>query len=168
MKLLGKTQTNKMEQAYSNKYEVGSTKKVSQPGSNGISLTDNRQSPIQQKANKTGLPNQLKSGIENLSGHNMDDVRVHYNSAKPAQLNAQAYAQGTEIHLANGQEKHLAHEAWHVVQQKQGRVKPTKQLRSKVAINDDKALEKEADVMGEKANQMSQANTETKPLSKKN
>ena len=119
---------------------------------NGISLKDNRQhSTIQKKANNTGLPNQLKSGIENLSGHSMDDVKVHYNSSKPAQLNAHAYAQGTDIHIASGQEKHLPHEAWHVVQQKQGRVRPTMQLKPKVNINDDKSLEKEADVMGAKA-----------------
>ena len=62
--------------------------------------------------NRTGLPNQLKAGIEQLSGIAMDDVRVHYNSAKPAQFQAHAYAQGTDIHLAAGQEKHLAHEAF--------------------------------------------------------
>lgn len=106
---------------------------------------------IQQKKNTTGLPDNLKTGIENLSGFSMDDVKVHYNSSKPAQLQAHAYAQGTDIHLAAGQEKHLPHEAWHVVQQKQGRVKPTKQLKSKVNINDDAGLEKEADVMGAKA-----------------
>jgi len=105
--------------------------------------------PIQKK-NKTGLPDHLKSGIENLSGYSMDDVKVHYNSSKPAQLQAHAYAQGTDIHLAPGQEKHLPHEAWHVVQQKQGRVKPTRQLKSNVNINDDTRLEKEADVMGDK------------------
>ena len=81
----------------------------------------------------------------------MDDVRVHYNSSKPAQLQAHAYAQGTNIHLASGQEKHLPHEAWHVVQQKQGRVKPTMQMKGKVNINDDEGLEREADVMGSKA-----------------
>jgi len=106
---------------------------------------------IQKKENNTGLPDNLKSGIENLSGHSMDDVKVHYNSPKPAQLQAHAYAQGTNIHIASGQEKHLPHEAWHVVQQKQGRVKPTTQLKGKVNINDDKGLEREADVMGEKA-----------------
>ncbi|MEM7186250.1 MAG: DUF4157 domain-containing protein [Bacteroidota bacterium] len=106
---------------------------------------------IQKKNNNTGLPDQLKSGVENLSGYSMDDVKVHYNSDKPAQLNAHAYAQGTDIHIASGQEKHLPHEAWHVVQQKQGRVKATKQLRSKVNINDDAALEKEADIMGARA-----------------
>lgn len=114
--------------------------------------------PIQRKANNTGLPDNLKSGIENLSGFAMDDVKVHYNSSKPAQLRAHAYAQGSEIHLAPGQEKHLAHEAWHVVQQKQGRVKPTRQLKSKVSINDDAGLEKEADVMGEKALQFKMLN----------
>ena len=117
-----------------------------------ITLEDNRNSSIlQKKVNNTGLPDNLKSGIENLSGHAMDDVKVHYNSNKPAQLNAHAYAQGSEIHLASGQEKHLPHEAWHVVQQKQGRVKPTMQMKGKVPINDDAGLEKEADVMGASA-----------------
>ncbi len=106
--------------------------------------------PIQKKENKTGLPDQLKTGIENLSGHSMDDVKVHYNSPKPSQLQAHAFAQGTNIHLASGQEKHLPHEAWHVVQQKQGRVKPTMQVKGE-NINDDISLEKEADVMGNKA-----------------
>lgn len=96
------------------------------------------------------LPNDLKSGIESLSGMAMDDVKVNYNSSKPAQLNAHAYAQGSNIEVGPGQEKHLPHEAWHVVQQKQGRVKPTTQLKGK-AINDNDALEKEADVMGAKA-----------------
>lgn len=110
--------------------------------------------PIQRRVNNTGMPNQLKSGIENLSGLDMSDVKVHYNSSKPAQLQAHAYAQGNQIHLGPGQEKHLPHEAWHVVQQKQGRVQPTRQLKEKVNINDDTGLEKEADVMGAKALQM--------------
>jgi hypothetical protein len=104
---------------------------------------------FQQKKNNTGLPDILKSGIENLSGYAMDDVKVHYNSDKPATLQAHSYAQGTEIHLASGQEKHLPHEAWHVVQQKQGRVKPTLRMKGGVNVNDDADLEKEADLMGE-------------------
>jgi GGDEF domain-containing protein len=79
--------------------------------------------------NRTGLPDNLKAGVEAISGFAMDDVKVHYNSAKPAQLNAFAYAQGADIHVAPGQEQHLPHEAWHVVQQKQGRVQPTVQLK---------------------------------------
>jgi Poly(ADP-ribose) polymerase catalytic domain/Domain of unknown function (DUF4157) len=100
-----------------------------------------------QPENQTGLPDNLKTGIENLSGMAMDDVSVHYNSSKPAQIQALAYTQGTEIHVAPGQEKHLPHEAWHVVQQKQGRVKPTLQMKG-VGINDDGELEREADLMG--------------------
>ena len=103
------------------------------------------------RANNTGLPDQLKSGIESLSGLSMDHVRVHYNSSQPAQLNALAYAQGSDIHLAPGQERHLPHEAWHVVQQAQGRVRPTLQMKDVVPVNDDVGLEREADVMGSKA-----------------
>ncbi|PRC93457.1 eCIS core domain-containing protein [Solimicrobium silvestre] len=103
------------------------------------------------KPNNTGLPDNLKSGIESLSGMNIDHVKVHYNSPQPAQLNAHAYAQGSEIHVAPGQEQHLPHEAWHVVQQAQGRVKPTMQMKGGVPVNDDAGLEKEADVMGSKA-----------------
>ena len=103
------------------------------------------------KPNDTGLPDSLKSGIENLSGMSMDNVKVHYNSPQPAQLNAHAYAQGTDIHVAPGQEQHLPHEAWHVVQQAQGRVPPTMQMKEGVPVNDDKGLEHEADVMGEQA-----------------
>jgi hypothetical protein len=121
-------------------------------------LVDNRPaSLIQRKPNNTGLPDQLKSGIENISGYSMDDVKVHYNSSRPAQLNAYAYAQGTDIHIAAGQQKHLPHEAWHVVQQKQGRVQATTQLKSSVPLNDDEALEKEADKMGAKAMQLKAA-----------
>ncbi len=111
-----------------------------------------------EKANNTGLPDNLKQGIENLSGMSMDNVKVHYNSSKPAQLNALAYAQGTDIHLGTGQEKHLPHEAWHVVQQAQGRVKPTMQMKDGVPVNDDQALEHEADVMGARAIQVKKNN----------
>lgn len=129
----------------------------------GLKDTPTQETPIkhwtpevfqrQQKENKTGLPDNLKSGVENLSGMSMDDVKVHYNSSKPSQLQAHAYAQGTDIHVASGQEKHLPHEAWHVVQQKQRRVKPTMQMQG-VNVNDDTGLEREADVMGGKALQM--------------
>lgn len=152
--------------------------RVQQQKSKGFVLDDNRSSsiiqqkkvdaihtakPIQKKKNNTGLPDNLKSGMESISGHALDDVKVHYNSAKPAQLNAHAYAQGTNIHIASGQEKHLPHEAWHVVQQKQGRVKPTMK-KNGVAINDNVGLEKEADVMGAKALQRKVVSNETAQL----
>ena len=106
--------------------------------------------PIQREENKTGMPDNLKSGIENLSGHDMSDVRVNYNSDKPASVQAHAYAQGTNIHLGPGQDKHLPHEAWHVVQQKQGRVQATTEVNG-MAVNDSPSLENEADVMGARA-----------------
>lgn len=116
-----------------------------------VAQNKNVATTIQKKSNRTGLPDNLKAGIENLSGYAMDDVKVHYNSSKPAQLQAHAYAQGTDIHIASGQEKHLPHEAWHVVQQKQGRVQPTMQMKSGVKVNDNVGLEREADVMGNRA-----------------
>ena len=103
-----------------------------------------------QKKNETGMPDNLKAGIESLSGFSMDDVRVHYNSSKPATVQALAYTQGTDIHVAPGQEKHLPHEAWHVAQQMAGRVSPTTNING-MPVNDNAGLEHEADVMGEKA-----------------
>ena len=102
------------------------------------------------RPNNTGMPDNLKSGIESLSGFSMDDVRVHYNSSKPATVQALAYTQGTDIHVAPGQEKHLPHEAWHVAQQMAGRVSPTTNING-MPVNDNAGLEYEADIMGEKA-----------------
>ena len=96
------------------------------------------------------LPDALRAGVERLSGLSMGDVRVHYNSAAPARMHAHAYATGADIHVAAGQEKHLPHEAWHVVQQREGRVQPTMQMAG-VDINDDAGLEAEADRMGDEA-----------------
>lgn len=117
------------------------------PPSYGMDFLDSQA----RQPNRTGLPDNLKSGIENLSGLSMDSVRVHYNSPKPAQLNALAYTQGTDIHVAPGQEQHLPHEAWHVVQQAEGRVKPMFQMKTGIPVNDDSGLEAEADKMGTKA-----------------
>ncbi|WP_457355387.1 eCIS core domain-containing protein [Roseateles sp. P5_D6] len=106
--------------------------------------------PAQRQENRTGMPDGLKAGIESLSGMDMSDVRVHHNSSQPAQLSALAYAQGNDIHLGPGQEQHLPHEAWHVVQQRQGRVQATMQMAG-VRVNDDVGLEREADLMGGRA-----------------
>lgn len=83
------------------------------------------QSPTSSTGN--GLPSQLKTGIESLSGMSRDGVKVHYKASEPAQLNAHAYAQG--------------------------RVKPTIQTKSGAAIGD-AHLEHETDVMGGKAMQL--------------
>lgn len=107
----------------------------------------------EQSINQTGLPDNLKTGMESLSGFNLDNVRVHRNSAKPAVVNAHAYAQGFDIHLAPGQESHLPHELGHVVQQLQGRVPVTTSVNGK-PVNNNPALEHEADIMGARALQL--------------
>ena len=104
----------------------------------------------EQQPNKTGLPDRLKDGIERMSGYDLSGVRVNYNSPKPAQVNALAYTQGTAIEVAPRQEKHLPHEAWHVVQQMQGRVREQFKVNG-VGVNGDRSLEKEADTMGKRA-----------------
>jgi hypothetical protein len=103
-----------------------------------------------QQGQTTGLPVRLKTGIEQLSGISLDEVRVHYPSSRPTRLGAAAYAEGTDIHIAPGQQRHLPHEAWHVVQQKLGRVKPTLRM-SGLSLNESPELEKEASTMGARA-----------------
>ncbi len=129
------------------------TQKKDAPAAASIYDSSSQGEALQRKAelaNNTGMPDNLKSGIESLSGFSMDDVRVHYNSSKPATVQALAYTQGTDIHVAPGQEKCLPHEAWHVAQQMAGRVSPTTNING-MPVNDNAALEHEADVMGEKA-----------------
>lgn len=145
-----------MENALNRSSKVATQAKLAAQGPMNVlergALVKEKQAPAETHppSNQTGLPDALKSGIEGLSGLAMDDVKVHYNSARPAQLRALAYTQGTNIDVAPGQEKHLPHEAWHVVQQKQGRVKATMQMQG-LPVNDDSVLEREADIMGAKA-----------------
>lgn len=104
------------------------------------------------KKNETGMPDHLKKAIENPSGYSMDDVRAHYKSDKPS-TQALAYTQGTDIHVAPGQERRLPHEAWHVAQQMSGRVEPTTEVGG-MPVNDNEDLEREADVMGARADSL--------------
>lgn len=79
-------------------------------------------------------------------------VKLHTNSARATELGALALTQGSDIHFAPGQydpysssgQELLAHELAHVVQQASGNVEPTLRAHG-VAINDDEALEQEAD-----------------------
>ncbi len=139
------------------------TQKASESASNSLSLQkiasqsgyekgDRQHSGAAAKApvNLTGLPGDLKAGVEALSGFSLDSVRVHYNSPEPKKLNARAYTRGTDIYVGTGQERSLPHEAWHVVQQLQDRVRPTKKINS-FNVNDSVQLEREADIMGARA-----------------
>lgn len=90
------------------------------------------------------LPQALRHSFESMSGIDLSDVRVHRASPRPAAVDALAYTSGSEIHLGPGQDQHLAHEAWHVVQQKQGRVRANGTIGGQ-PLNDDRGLEAEAD-----------------------
>lgn len=103
--------------------------------------TEREQKP---QVDATGIPRQMKLDFEARSGLSFDDVRVHYNSDRPAAVGALAYTQGTQVYLRPGQERHLGHELGHVVQQKLGRVRPTTSMAG-LPVNDDPRLEREAD-----------------------
>ncbi len=106
-----------------------------------------KKEPTSMSQNRTGIPNGTKTRFENLSGFSFNDVRVHYNSSKPAHLQALAYTQGNDVHIAPGQERHLNHELGHVVQQKQGIVKPNASIGGQ-PVNTSRALERAADSIG--------------------
>lgn len=94
--------------------------------------------------NRTGIPGPLKQRFEASSGMSFDDVRIHYNSGKPAELGAYAFTQGNQVYLSPGQERHLSHELGHVIQQKAGMVRPTAWRRG-LPVNTDPGLERMAD-----------------------
>lgn len=95
------------------------------------------------KPNLTGIPTQMKLDFEQRSGLSFDDVRVHYNSDKSAQLQALAYTQGTQVYVGPGQERHLSHELGHVIQQKMQNI-PITSYVNHIPVNTDIALEKKA------------------------
>ena len=93
----------------------------------------------------TGLPDNLKSGVESLSGMAMDGVKVHYDSALSTEFGRQAFTQGNEIHLGRPYEEDLIpHEGWHRARREMGRIKPTMQLKLAVGPANDH-YEREAD-----------------------
>ena len=51
----------------------------------------------------------LSLGWSRFLGMILVHVKVHCNSAKPAAVQSHTYAQGSDIHLGAGQEKHLPH-----------------------------------------------------------
>lgn len=96
------------------------------------------------KTSRGNVPEALRQQAEQKSGLSLQDVRVHYNSLEPNRFQAFGYALGEDIYLAPGRERDLPHELWHVVQQKQGRVRPMQKLEGQ-NLNTDVRLEREAD-----------------------
>lgn len=103
------------------------------------------------------MPAEVRARMERAFGADFSAVRVHQGDHAAA-IGAQAYTRGTDIHFAPGKydpsstagQELLGHELTHVVQQSQGRVNATVQKKG-VAINDDAALEHEADQLGARA-----------------
>lgn len=133
----------------------------------GVQMVDNRSlsalqakmaSIVQQAENKTGIPDDVKQRMEDSFNTDFSGVRVHPDSSSAPEVGALAYTQGTDIHFAPGQFKPdtsagqqlLGHELAHVVQQAEGRVQPTTEIGG-MPVNDNEALEHEADVLGAKA-----------------
>jgi hypothetical protein len=112
--------------------------------------------PLRQKSGGLPMPDEVRAKMETAFGADFSDVRVHIGQ-EATSLGAIAYTWGTNIHFAPGQynphtlqgQKLLGHELWHVVQQKNGRVKNP--FGGGVAVVQDHALEAEADRMGIKA-----------------
>jgi len=100
------------------------------------------------------LPARPRRVLEQLSGYDLSGVRVYADSPWPAHLGARAFVFGLDVHLSPEAEDALGHGAWHVVQQKQGRVRATgtasfdEHPLGVVGLNDEEALEREADMLG--------------------
>ena len=106
--------------------------------------------PLEEREHPRARPqgdfNAIRRDLEAQSSVSLSDVEVHYNSPKPAEIGALAYARGTDIYMGPGQEKHLGHELTHVVQQKQGLVR-SNGLVDGMPVNTSPALEQAADNM---------------------
>ncbi len=103
------------------------------------------------------MPKAVRNKMETAFGTDFSDVRISQ-GIEASSIGALAFTQGDDIHFAPGQydpssqsgQKLLGHELTHVVQQREGRVRPTAQTKG-FAINDDPALEAEADRAGGQA-----------------
>lgn len=104
-----------------------------------------RQEGAKASSGPTGIPGAVQAKFEAASGLSFEDVRVHYNSTRPAQLGAYAYTQGSQVYIGPGQERHLEHELGHVVQQKRGLVKADGYIGG-IPVNRDPKLERAADL----------------------
>jgi hypothetical protein len=131
---------------------------------NAIQRVELPEEELQMKADPNKMPENVQSKMESAFNADFSDVRVHEGS-QASDVGALAYAQGSDIHFAPGQydpgsksgQQLLGHELTHVVQQRQGVVKPTTEVNG-IAVNDDPGLEKEADQMGNKAAEQPELN----------
>lgn len=110
---------------------------------------------VQRKSD--GMPEQVQMKMESAFGASFSDVSIHEGS-KASDVGALAYTQGSDIHFAPGKyqpntksgQELLGHELAHVIQQREGRVQANGEVNG-VPLNDNAALEREADQLGAKA-----------------
>lgn len=93
------------------------------------------------------LPAHIRTHHETASGVSLHDAQVFRNSPLPERWNAEALTFGRRVFLGPGKERHLAHEAWHVVQQKRKAVHADFRI-GKTGVNTSARFENEADRMG--------------------
>jgi hypothetical protein len=114
---------------------------------------------------------EFSKGRKNSFKTDFSNIKFIKNDETATQIKALAYTQGNDVHFAPGQynpgsqkgQELLGHELSHVVQQREGRVKPTNKQQSSYAkasevnegmpVNNEPALEKEADEQGRYAAQ---------------
>jgi hypothetical protein len=114
------------------------------------------QTAAPQTGHGEALPEPVRGKMERAFDTSFDDVSVHQGD-QAERAGAAAYAQGSELHFAPGQyapgtrtgDELIGHELTHVVQQRAGRVAAPQQHKG--GVNDDPALEAEADTMGARA-----------------
>ncbi len=105
------------------------------------------------------LPEDLQENMENSFGQDFTNVHIQKHSQVAVDLNARAFTKGDLVHFAPGEfnpdsvkgQNLIGHEFTHVAQQRNGVVKPTSRTGKGLILNDDKELEREADIFGKKA-----------------
>ncbi|PWK11536.1 DUF4157 domain-containing protein [Tumebacillus permanentifrigoris] len=116
--------------------------------------------PVQRSTGGSNkMPENVQAKMESAFQTDFSDVNIHVGS-EASDVGAHAYAQGNDIHFAQGKfdpqtqsgQELLGHELAHVVQQRQGRVQPNTEVAG-LPVNDDPALEQEADQLGRAAAQ---------------
>lgn len=124
---------------------------------------EENESPMSESSGSSksgGMPGEVQAKMENSFGTDFSGVNIHENSSSATDMGALAYTQGNDVHFAPGQFKPesqggqelIGHELTHVVQQREGNIKPTTEVGG-MGVNNDASLENEADVKGKQAAQ---------------
>lgn len=126
-----------------------------------LSGNENTKNPfVAQRKQNPDLNPEVQAKMETTIGTDFSNVKIHKNSSKATEIGAHAFAQGNDVHFAQGKfdqnstsgQALIGHEFAHIKQQRNGEVKPNTSVNG-VPVNDDKSLEAKADALGVKAAQ---------------